>query len=115
LVVVGEEEREQQKGGARFGFIGTQDSVEVKGRESSRAARHRAAGGAGVLDGVAWQPLGIDCPTWNGEGRTVEAAWRWEEGWGDAWKAAQNCRAAHMARQWRRRAAEEKQRRGREG
>jgi hypothetical protein len=77
---------EQQKGGARFGFIGTQDSVRVKERESSRAARHRSAGSAGVLDGVAWQSLGIVCPTWNGEGRTAEAAWRWEEGWGDAWK-----------------------------
>jgi hypothetical protein len=27
-----------------------------------------------VLDGVAWQPLGIVCPTWNGEGRTAEVA-----------------------------------------
>jgi hypothetical protein len=76
----GKRKGEQQKGGARFGFIGTQDSVEVKGRESSRTARHGSAGGTGVLDGVAWQPLGIDCPTWNGEGRTAEAAWRWEEG-----------------------------------
>jgi hypothetical protein len=71
---------EQQKGGARFGFIGTQDWVEVKGRESSHVARHGSAGGAGVLDGVAWQPLGIDYPTRNDEGRTAEAAWRWEEG-----------------------------------
>jgi hypothetical protein len=63
-----------------------QGSVDVKGRKSSHAARHRAAGGTGVLDGVAWQPLGIGCPTWNGEGRTADAAWRWEEGWGDAWK-----------------------------
>jgi hypothetical protein len=76
----GRRKREQQKGGARFGFIGTQDSVEVKGRESSRAARHRSVGGAGVLDGVAWQALGIVYPTWNGEGRTAEAAWWWEEG-----------------------------------
>jgi hypothetical protein len=84
--------------------------VEVKGRESGHAARHRAAGGAGVLDGVAWRPLRIGCSTWNGEGRTAEAAWRWEKGWGDAWKAAPRCRAVHMAGQERRRAAEEKQR-----
>jgi hypothetical protein len=50
--------------------------VGVKGRESSRVARHRSAGGAGVLDGVAWQPLGIVYLTWNGEGRTAEAARR---------------------------------------
>jgi hypothetical protein len=48
--------------------------VGVKGRESNRAARHRSAGGSGVLDGVAWQPLGIGCPTWNGEERIAEAA-----------------------------------------
>jgi hypothetical protein len=107
----GEEERgKQQRGGAWFGFIETQDVVEVKGRESGHAARHRAAGGAGVLDGVAWRPLGIGCSSWNGEGRTAVAVWRWEKGWGDAWKAAQNRRAAHLAGQGRRRAAEEKQR-----
>jgi hypothetical protein len=60
--------------------------VGVKGRESSRAARYRSGGGAGVLDVVAWQSLGIVCPMWNCEGRSAEAAWRWEEGWGDAWK-----------------------------
>jgi hypothetical protein len=76
----GRRKGEQQKEGARFGFIGTQDSVGVKGRESSRAARHRSAGGAGGLDGVVWQPLGIVCQTWNGEGRTAEAARRWEKG-----------------------------------
>jgi hypothetical protein len=97
----GEEERgKQQRGGAWFSFIEKQDAVEVKGRESGHAARHRAAGGAGVLDGV----------TWNGEGRTAEVAWRWEKGWGDAWKAAQNRRAAHLAGQGRWRAAKEKQR-----
>jgi hypothetical protein len=43
-------------------------------------AELKMAGDAGVLDGVAWQPLGVDCPTWNGKGGTAEAAWRWEEG-----------------------------------
>jgi hypothetical protein len=51
-----------------------QGSVEVKGRESSHTARHRSTGGVGVLDGVSWRPLRIVCPTWNGEGRTAEAA-----------------------------------------
>jgi hypothetical protein len=82
----------------------------MKGRKSSRAARHRAAGGTGVLDGVAWQPVGIGCPTWNGEGRTADAAWRWEEGWGNVWKGGAELQAAHLAGQGRRHAAEEKQR-----
>jgi hypothetical protein len=70
----GRRKGEQQKGRARLGFIGMQDAMEVKGREISRASRHRSAGGAGVLDGVAWQPLGIDCPTWKSGGRPAEAA-----------------------------------------
>jgi hypothetical protein len=72
-------------------FIGGHSAVEEREREGQSRAKPRTAGGAGVLDGVVWQPLGIDCPTWPGEGRTAEAAWRWEEGWGDAWRW---CRAA---------------------
>jgi hypothetical protein len=81
----GRSKGEQQKGRARFGFIGTQDSVEVKRRESSRVARLRSAGGAGVSSGHAWRPFGLSGATWQGEGRTAEAARAVGGGWGDAW------------------------------
>jgi hypothetical protein len=34
----------------------------------------KTAGGAGVLDGAAWQLLGIGGLTWNGEGMTADVA-----------------------------------------
>jgi hypothetical protein len=60
-------------------FIGGHGAVEERERQGQSRAELRMAGGAGVLDGVVWQPLGIDCPTWQGEGRTAEAVRRWEE------------------------------------
>jgi hypothetical protein len=83
-----EEEEEGTYEGMGLGliFIGGHGAVEEREREGQSRAEPRMAGGTGVLDGVAWQPLGIDCPTWPGEGRTAEAAWRWEEGWGNAWR-----------------------------
>jgi hypothetical protein len=89
----GEEERGSSRKEELGCFIGMQGLVEVKGRESSRAVRHRSTGGAGMLDGVSWRPLGIVCPTWNGEGRTAEAALAVGGMAGDAWArgAAQDC------------------------
>jgi hypothetical protein len=67
--------RGKQAGERGFGsgFIGGHDLVEERERGWQSRAEPRTAGGAGVLCG-AWQPLGIGDPTWQGEGRTAEAA-----------------------------------------
>jgi hypothetical protein len=79
------------------GFIATGRSVEEEGRGSRHMASFKTTGGAGVLDGAAWQPLGIDSPTWlSGNGQRGQRG-RWEEWWGDAWsriRAAQTCRGS---------------------
>jgi hypothetical protein len=70
-----EEEEETGEGmGLGLIFIGGHGAVEEREREGQSRAELRTAGGAGVLDGVAWQPLGIDCPTWKSGGRPAEAA-----------------------------------------
>jgi hypothetical protein len=68
-----EEERGKQArgGGVRVDFIGQarlSDGREREGERGRSRAELKTAGGAGVLDGVAWQPLGVDCLTWNGKG-----------------------------------------------
>jgi hypothetical protein len=65
-------ERKGKAAGERGGSIGFCSSarfVEEKERERDHAARHRAAGGAGVPDGAAWRPLESVYPTWKSEGR----------------------------------------------
>jgi hypothetical protein len=56
------EEEEQAKQPGRGGSIRFCSSATVGRREGKgggdHAARHRAAGGAGVPDGAAWRPLG---------------------------------------------------------
>jgi hypothetical protein len=59
--------------GVRSGFIAARCLKEERERERSWA-KSRTAGGAGVLDGAAWQLLGIGDPTWNGEGTTTDVA-----------------------------------------
>jgi hypothetical protein len=56
------------------GFIATGRSVEEEGRGSRHMAGFKTTGGAGVLDGAVWQPLGIDGPTWLRGGRPAGAA-----------------------------------------
>jgi hypothetical protein len=56
------------------GFIATGHSVEEEGRGSRHMAGFKTTGGAGVLDGAAWQLLGIDGPTWLSGGRPAGAA-----------------------------------------
>jgi hypothetical protein len=77
----GERKGDQARGGGvRVGFIAAHCFGEERERERGQSrAEPRKTGGAAVLDGAAWQLLGIVCPTWNGEGRTAQAAWRWEE------------------------------------
>jgi hypothetical protein len=56
-----------------------------RGRERGRSwAELKTAGSAGVPSG-AWQPLGSGGATWQGEGRTTEAARAVGGEWGDAW------------------------------
>jgi hypothetical protein len=66
--------KQARGGGVRVGFIGD-STAQLMGRSR---AELKTAGGAGVPSG-AWQPLGFGGPTWQGEGRTAEVMWRWEE------------------------------------
>jgi hypothetical protein len=72
-----EEEAKRPGKGVRSDFIAARCFREERERERERErsrAKPRTAGGADVLDGAAWQLLGIGGPTWNGEGRTAEMA-----------------------------------------
>jgi hypothetical protein len=82
------EEEEEGKAAGESVLVGFIEGLSCRRegkRERQSRAKPRKASGAGVPSGV-WQSLGSDSPTWPGEGRTAEAARRWEEGWGDAWK-----------------------------
>jgi hypothetical protein len=75
ILVSREEKKAKQpgRGGSiRFCSSATVGRRDGKG-ERDHAARHRAAGGAGVPDGAAWRPLGSVCPTWKSEGRPARA------------------------------------------
>jgi hypothetical protein len=61
-----------RKKGLGLGFIGEYHAVEE--RESRRTAGLRSTGGADVLLGLAWRPLGTGGSTWRGEGKPAEAA-----------------------------------------
>jgi hypothetical protein len=97
----GEEEEAKRpgRGGVRSGFITACCFREEREGERSRAMP-RMAGDAGVLDGAAWQLLGIGGPTWNGEGMTADGAravgGRRERCLG-AMRAAQGCTVAACA------------------
>jgi hypothetical protein len=98
----GRRKGEQQKGRARFGFIGTRDSVEVKGWESSRAARLRSAGGAGVSSEHAWRLFGLGGATWREWGRPAQGPERQQRG---REGHVEGLRAARGQRTWLARAA----------
>jgi hypothetical protein len=74
LGVVKRKKRQSGRGeGVRSGFIAARCLREERERERSWA-KSRMAGGAGVLDGPAWQLLEIGGPTWKGEGTTADVA-----------------------------------------
>jgi hypothetical protein len=69
-----EEEEENRRGeGVWVGFVAAHYFVEERERRSGHRIGLKTAGGAGVPSG-AWQPLRSGSPTWQGEGRTAEAA-----------------------------------------
>jgi hypothetical protein len=74
LGVARRKKREASGEGVRVGFYRRARPVEERQREGGRSwAEPRTASGAGVPSG-AWQPLGSGGPTWQGVGRTTEAA-----------------------------------------
>jgi hypothetical protein len=95
-------------------FIGEHCSVEERGRESRHRAGLRSQGGAGMPFGCAWQPLGTDGPTWQDEGRPVEAARAVGEAlrrhMGEKWAAQSWSGSGSSRRQWITRARERQRR-----
>jgi hypothetical protein len=75
--------KQAREGGVRVGFEG--DSTAQLMGERAVTGGAQDAGGAGVSSGHAWRPFGLGGATWQGEGRTAEAARAVGGGWGDAW------------------------------
>jgi hypothetical protein len=76
--------KQAREGGVRVGFKGD-STTQLMGERGWSRAELKTAGGAGVSSGHAWRLFGLGGATWQGEGRTAEAARVVGGGWGDVW------------------------------